>query len=45
MEGFKNDVTSTIFGDGNLHIDVPVGTEEKIPGQVDSDQGTCEISY
>ena len=43
MEGFKDAVAGTILGDGKLHGDVPVWTKEEIPGQVDSDQGTCEI--
>ena len=39
LEGFKDDVASTIFGDCKLHSDVPVWTKEEIPGKANPDQG------
>ena len=39
MEGRQDDVESTIFGDSELHSDVPVWPKEEVPGQTHFDQG------
>ena len=45
LEGFKDDVASTIFGDRKLHSDVPVWTKEQIPGQAHLNQGRSLSHY